>query len=102
VSQVLLIGGATRMPAVARFVETMTGVAPLPWGNDAEGRKGAPDPDLAVALGACVQAGRLGGELEDVEVFEPWRAALLRALAAGAVVGDGNDDDDEGWDFEAE
>lgn len=44
---VVLVGGATRMPMVAEYVTRMAGRPPL---------AGA-DPDLAVALGAAVQAG---------------------------------------------
>lgn len=47
VSKVLLVGGATRMPAVKRFLTNMTGLTPED--NDAV------DPDEAVALGAAVQ-----------------------------------------------
>lgn len=45
-SKVLLVGGATRMPAVRRFITNMTGLQPM----DAD-----VDPDEAVALGAAVQ-----------------------------------------------
>jgi molecular chaperone DnaK len=51
VSKVLLVGGATRMPAVQRFITNMTGLAPV-------GVDGGVDPDEAVALGAAVQVGR--------------------------------------------
>ncbi len=44
--EVLLVGGATRMPAVRAFVEEVFGKAPL------EG----PDPDRVVAHGAAIQA----------------------------------------------
>ncbi len=44
---VVLVGGATRMPMVAEYVTRMAGRPPL---------AGA-DPDLAVALGAAIQAG---------------------------------------------
>lgn len=47
-SKVLLVGGATRMPAVRRFISHMTGLEP---------EAGAVDPDEAVALGAAVQVG---------------------------------------------
>eukprot|EP00878_Enallax_costatus_P032537 GHUV01035765.1.p1 GENE.GHUV01035765.1~~GHUV01035765.1.p1 ORF type:complete len:501 (+),score=142.98 GHUV01035765.1:78-1505(+) len=48
VSKVLLVGGATRMPAVQRFITNMTGLVP-------EGPDSGVDPDEAVALGAAVQ-----------------------------------------------
>eukprot|EP00882_Tetradesmus_deserticola_P024988 GHRQ01027378.1.p3 GENE.GHRQ01027378.1~~GHRQ01027378.1.p3 ORF type:complete len:106 (+),score=34.91 GHRQ01027378.1:44-361(+) len=48
VSKVLLVGGATRIPAVQRFITNMTGLTPV-------GADGGVDPDEAVALGAAVQ-----------------------------------------------
>jgi len=50
ISKVLLVGGATRMPSVRRFITHMTGL--VPEDKDV-------DPDEAVALGAAVQV-RLG------------------------------------------
>ena len=49
--QVLLVGGSTRMPAVQAKVQRMVGLEPSRTLN----------PDECVALGAAVQAGRLGG-----------------------------------------
>ena len=49
---VILVGGATRVPAVRAFVEKTFGRAPL---TDV-------DPDLVVALGAAIQADLLSGE----------------------------------------
>ena len=51
--RVLLVGGSTRMPAVARQVKELLGKEP----------SHALNPDECVALGAAVQAGRLGGEM---------------------------------------
>ena len=51
--QVLLVGGSTRIPAVQAKVVRMTGLEPSKSLN----------PDECVALGAAVQAGRLGGEM---------------------------------------
>ena len=53
-SAVLLVGGATRMPAVRAFLRNMTGLEPLGAGQ------GGVDPDEAVALGAAVQVRRRG------------------------------------------
>ncbi len=50
--QVLLVGGSTRIPAVQAKVQRMVGLEP----------SHALNPDECVALGAAVQAGRLGGE----------------------------------------
>ncbi|WIA29514.1 hypothetical protein OEZ86_012015 [Tetradesmus obliquus] len=74
VSKVLLVGGATRMPAVRRFIANMTGLAPTGIG-------GGVDPDEAVALGAAVQAGILQGEVDSLMVMDQWQASLMRALA---------------------
>jgi len=70
-SEVVLVGGATRMPAVIRTVQTLTGIAP---------RKTI-DPDEAVALGAAIQAGVMDGTITGVEVLSPLQAALLRGFA---------------------
>lgn len=72
VSEVLLVGGATRMPAVHKFVENMTGIKP---------KQSSVDPDLAVALGAAVQAGIYEGNVSDVMVMDIWQASLMRAYA---------------------
>eukprot|EP00883_Tetradesmus_obliquus_P007855 jgi/Sobl393_1/18509/SZX73966.1 len=74
VSKVLLVGGATRMPAVRRFIANMTGLEPT-------GTDGGVDPDEAVALGAAVQAGILQGEVDSLMVMDQWQASLMRALA---------------------
>src|SRR5699024_1101013 len=50
---VLLVGGSTRMPAVAAKVRELTGKEPSRNLN----------PDECVALGAAIQGGKLGGEL---------------------------------------
>ncbi|PNW75659.1 hypothetical protein CHLRE_12g535700v5 [Chlamydomonas reinhardtii] len=74
-SAVLLVGGATRMPAVRAFLRNMTGLEPLGAGQ------GGVDPDEAVALGAAVQAGILQGEISNLMVMDQWQASLMRALA---------------------
>ena len=56
---ILLVGGSTRMPLVARLIEERTGLVP----------RGEIHPDLCVALGAGVMASRLAGrEIERVLV----------------------------------
>ncbi len=58
--KVILIGGATRMPAVVELVENFTGKKPYKNIN----------PDEAVAVGAAIQAGVLGGEVKDVLLLD--------------------------------
>eukprot|EP01025_Chloroclados_australasicus_P024989 TRINITY_DN25015_c0_g1_i1.p2 TRINITY_DN25015_c0_g1~~TRINITY_DN25015_c0_g1_i1.p2 ORF type:complete len:434 (+),score=81.77 TRINITY_DN25015_c0_g1_i1:76-1302(+) len=72
ISQVLLVGGATRMQGFRRFVQNMTGLNPMEY---------AVDPDEAVALGAAVYANVLIGELKGFMVMDVWQASLMRALA---------------------
>ncbi len=69
-SKVLLVGGATRMPAVRSFLANMTGIQPEPHG--------AVDPDEAVALGAAVQAGILQGQVKDLMVMDQWQVCVVR------------------------
>lgn len=60
VEHVILVGGSTRMPAVADLVKEMTGK---------EAHKGV-NPDEVVAIGAAVQAGVLKGEVTDVLLLD--------------------------------
>lgn len=60
VDQVVLVGGATRMPMVQELVRNMTGKEP---------HKGV-NPDEVVAVGAAIQAGVLGGEVKDVLLLD--------------------------------
>lgn len=55
---VLLVGGATRMPAVQELVRALTGREPTTTVN----------PDEVVALGAALQAGALAGQVQDVQL----------------------------------
>ncbi|MFF2042947.1 molecular chaperone DnaK [Kitasatospora sp. NPDC058170] len=61
IDHVVLVGGSTRMPAVAELVKEMTG------GQDAN--KGV-NPDEVVAIGAALQAGVLKGEVKDVLLLD--------------------------------
>jgi molecular chaperone DnaK len=56
IDEVLLVGGATRMPQVRERVEEMTGQNP----------RRSVNPDEAVALGAAVHGGILSGDVDDV------------------------------------
>ncbi|TDC79911.1 molecular chaperone DnaK [Streptomyces hainanensis] len=61
IDHVVLVGGSTRMPAVAGLVRELTG------GKDAN--KGV-NPDEVVAIGASLQAGVLKGEVKDVLLLD--------------------------------
>jgi molecular chaperone DnaK len=60
IDEVLMVGGSTRMPQVQEKVEEMTGKEP----------KKNVNPDEAVALGAAIQAGVLGGEVDDIVLLD--------------------------------
>ncbi len=60
VDEVVLVGGATRMPMVQELVRTMTGKEP---------HKGV-NPDEVVAVGAAIQGGVLAGEVKDVLLLD--------------------------------
>ncbi len=60
IDHVILVGGSTRMPAVADLVQEMTGNEP---------HKGV-NPDEVVAIGAAVQAGVLKGEVKDILLLD--------------------------------
>ena len=57
----VLVGGSTRMPAVVDLVKELTG--------GKEPNKGV-NPDEVVAVGACLQAGVLKGEVKDVLLLD--------------------------------
>ncbi len=60
IDDVVLVGGQTRMPKVQEVVESFFGQAP---------RKDI-NPDEAVAVGAAIQGGVLGGEVKDVLLLD--------------------------------
>ncbi|MET8698492.1 molecular chaperone DnaK [Kitasatospora sp. NPDC004723] len=61
IDHVVLVGGSTRMPAVADLVRELTG--------GKEANKGV-NPDEVVAIGASLQAGVLKGEVKDVLLLD--------------------------------
>ncbi|CAN5664227.1 molecular chaperone DnaK [soil metagenome] len=61
IDHVVLVGGSTRMPAVAELVKELTG--------GREPNKGV-NPDEVVAVGAALQAGVLKGEVKDVLLLD--------------------------------
>ena len=60
IDKVLLVGGSTRVPAVQEKVRELLGK---------DGDKSV-NPDEAVALGACIQGGILGGDVKDVLLLD--------------------------------
>ncbi|OON81950.1 molecular chaperone DnaK [Streptomyces tsukubensis] len=60
IDHVILVGGSTRMPAVTELVRELTGKDP---------HKGV-NPDEVVALGACLQAGVIRGDVKDVLLLD--------------------------------
>ncbi|MFB6226872.1 MAG: molecular chaperone DnaK [bacterium] len=60
VDEVILVGGSTRVPAVQDAVSELFGRQP---------NKGV-NPDEVVALGAAIQAGVLGGDVEDILLLD--------------------------------
>ena len=60
IDEVILVGGQTRMPKVQAKVEEFFGKAP---------RKDV-NPDEAVAIGAAIQGGVLGGQVKDVLLLD--------------------------------
>ncbi|MEW6426263.1 MAG: molecular chaperone DnaK, partial [Bacillota bacterium] len=60
IHKVLLVGGATRMPAVQEAVRRYLGKEPYKGIN----------PDECVAIGAAIQAGVLAGEVKDVLLLD--------------------------------
>ena len=60
INEVILVGGQTRMPKVQEAVQSFFGKEP----------KKEVNPDEAVAMGAAIQAGVLGGDVKDVLLLD--------------------------------
>jgi molecular chaperone DnaK len=60
IDEVLLVGGSTRMPMIQERVEELTGQEP----------KKNVNPDEAVGLGAAIQGGVLGGDVDDIVLLD--------------------------------
>jgi len=60
-NEIILVGGATRMPMIQELVRKLSG--------GKEPNKGV-NPDEVVAVGAAIQAGVLGGEVKDVVLLD--------------------------------
>ena len=61
IDEIVLVGGATRMPMIQDLVRRLT--------NGKEPHKGV-NPDEVVAIGAAIQAGVLAGEVKDVLLLD--------------------------------
>ncbi|MFB0516116.1 MAG: molecular chaperone DnaK, partial [Candidatus Neomarinimicrobiota bacterium] len=60
IDEVILVGGSTRIPKVQQIVQNIFGK---------EAHKGV-NPDEVVAVGAAIQGGVLGGEVEDILLLD--------------------------------
>ncbi|HTV75112.1 MAG TPA: molecular chaperone DnaK [Candidatus Acidoferrales bacterium] len=60
IDEVVMVGGATRMPVIQELVKKLTGKEPNLTVN----------PDEVVAVGAAIQAGVLAGEVRDVVLLD--------------------------------
>ena len=60
IDEVVLVGGATRMPVIQNLVKNLTGREPHRGVN----------PDEVVAVGAAIQAGVLSGEVKDIVLLD--------------------------------
>jgi molecular chaperone DnaK len=76
ISEVVLVGGQTRMPKIQELVKTMFGKEPHRGVN----------PDEVVAIGAAVQAGVLAGEVKDLLLLDVTPLTLsIETLGGGAT-----------------
>ncbi len=61
IDEIVMVGGSTRMPMIQELVKRL--------GGGKEPNKSV-NPDEVVAIGACIQAGVLGGEVKDVVLLD--------------------------------
>lgn len=59
-NKILLVGGSSRIPAVQEAIKNFTGVEPFKGIN----------PDECVAVGAAIQGGVLGGDVEGILLLD--------------------------------
>ena len=76
IDQIILVGGSTRMPMVARDIEAFFGKTPA----------SAVHPDYAVASGAAIQAGIISGAIDPSEGLV---MTDVSAFSLGVRAGDG-------------
>ncbi|MCH7850261.1 MAG: molecular chaperone DnaK [Nanoarchaeota archaeon] len=60
IDKVILVGGSTRIPKVAKIIKEVTGLVP----------DKSVHPDEAVSLGAAIQAGIIGGDVKDILLLD--------------------------------
>lgn len=60
IDKIILVGGSTRMPSIQEWIKKHFGKEPQRNVN----------PDEAVALGAAIQAGVIGGEIRDIVLVD--------------------------------
>ena len=60
INKVLMVGGSSRIPAVQEAIKTFTGLEPFKGIN----------PDECVAVGAAIQGGVLGGDVEGILLLD--------------------------------
>src|ERR1700681_1342249 len=75
IEDVVLVGGATRMPAIQQLVRKLTGKEPNQSVN----------PDEVVAVGAAIQGGVLSGEVKDVVLLDVTPLSLGIETAGGVT-----------------
>lgn len=75
ITEVLLVGGSTRVPCVQALIKELIGVEPSKGIN----------PDLAVALGACVQGAILDGNVKDIVLLDVTPLSLGVEVNGGMV-----------------
>ncbi|MCK9368801.1 molecular chaperone DnaK [Candidatus Dojkabacteria bacterium] len=75
IGEVILVGGMTRMPSVIKKVEAIFGKKPNQSVN----------PDEAVAIGAAIQAGVLGGDVKDITLLDVTPLALGLETLGGVM-----------------